>query len=225
MSEKTMDSEQARGELGELERQVIALGNLVENLFAESVMLIIERREPEGMSLRAEDCRAHERVIEIDHLCLELLARGELNDHQVRFIWSVGRIATDLKRTADESLRIGQGASRANLRDVPDVLDLDALAQMVALVQSMLGDCIEAFINRDTEEATGLHSAFRELRDLAEQSRAGSKSLLEKDLLDTDTAFELANLTQRLLTTGQQISDIGNLVAHLHQSDQQEAKA
>lgn len=224
MNEKTMDSKQARGELGELERQIIALGNLVENLFAESVMLIVERREPEGVSLRAEDCRAHERVIEIDHLCLELLSRSELTEHQVRFIWSAGRIATDLKRTADESLRIGQGAMKANLRDVPDALDLDALAQMVALVQSMLGDCIEAFINRDTEEATGLHSAFRELRDLSEQTRDAFKNLLENDLLSTDTAFELTNLSQRLLTTGQQISDIGNLVAHLHVEEEEVEK-
>jgi phosphate uptake regulator len=223
MNEKTMDNKQARGELGELERQVIALGNLVENLFAESVMLIIDRRESEHVSLRAEDCRAHERVIEIDHLCLELLTRSELTEHQVRFVWSVGRMATDLKRTADESLRIGQGAMRAGLPELPGAVDLDSLAQMVAMVQSMLGDCIEAFINRDTEEATGLHNSFRELANLSQQTRSQCKDLLESDLLGTEAAFELSHLAQRLLTTGEQILDIGNLVAHLHQEAPAEA--
>lgn len=210
-----MDTAQAQGELGELERQIIALGNLVENLFAESVMSIIEQRDLAGISLRAEDCRAHERVIEIDHLCLDLLGRGGLPGEQVRFAWSCGRIATDLKRTADESLRLAQGAHRANLEDLPDAVNLQPLARMVALVQNMLGDCIEAFINRDTAEAAGLHVAFRSLTELRSETVSMFRKHVQNDLVPLDSAFELMNIAGRLETTGEQILDIGNLISHL----------
>ncbi len=207
-----MDERQVRGEVHELEHQVIALANLVESLFAEAVMAVIENNRHAACELREEDYRVHERWIEIDRLCTELLTNGDLDEEQITFLWQAMKIATHLKRAADESMRIGQA-----LRDgEPD--GLGAVPRMAQIAQSTLGDALSALASRDPDEAAGVHLTHRELTSLASQAADELVAEMESGQLAPAAGLALADMANRLSHVADEALGIANHVAHLYRA-------
>ena len=210
-----MDDQQVRGEIEELERQLIAMANMVESLFGDATMTLIERSPGATAELRAGDYRAHERWIEVDKLCTELLTNGDLNADQIREVSAVIKMALDLKRAAAEAVRIGVGIRAARLEGLTTTESLVTFPGLAELAQGMLRDAIEAFINRDPEEAGGLHMVFRELASL----RAETTDLLARGMAAGEvpiaTGILFVGVAQRLESFGSEVLDIANQVRHL----------
>ncbi|MCK4373944.1 MAG: hypothetical protein KAX19_01405 [Candidatus Brocadiae bacterium] len=215
MSGKPMDERQVRGEVQELERQLIAMGNMVESLFADSVMALVERTPGVLPGLRAEDCRAHERWLEIDKFCTELLINGELDPEQVRFISAAIKIASDLKRTADECVRIGEGVRSCELDSLATAGSLASIPPMAALTQSMLSDAIEAFIRRDAAQAAALHLVFRELASLNGRAVKELSEGIAGGEIPAAVGAAFVGVAQRLERIGDDVLSIANQVRHL----------
>jgi phosphate transport system protein len=211
-----MDSKQVLGEVEELERQVVAMGSMVESLFAEAAMALIEGSPGMVPDLREEDCRAHERWLEIDKLCTELLTNGELDPDQVHFVWAADKIATDLKRAADGALRVGASIRSCDPGSLPTAESLAGIPQMAELTQSMLSDVIEAFINHDAAEAGGLHLVFRELASLNGRTREELASAMSDGKLPVPLGLSLVCLAQQFEEIGNEVLDISNQVRQLH---------
>jgi len=210
----------AKAGLEELERRVIAMGNMVESLFADSAMALIESSSATVPQMRTEDRRAHERWLEIDKLCVELLTMGDLTAEQVRSVWAAARIAGALKRAADESLRIGESLRSCLAAGAVEATSLASIPRLAALAQSMLGDAIEALANRDAAEAATLRQTFRELTSLS--------SLATQELTERLTAGEIGmpvgavclGVAQRLERIGDEVLDISNQVNHIYRQNQ-----
>lgn len=208
-----MDERQVRGEVRELERQLIALANLVESLFAEAVMAVIENNRQAVPDLREEDYRAHERWIEIDRLCTELLTNGDLGQEQVLFLWGAMKIATHLKRAADESMRIGQALREGE----PETLG--AVPRMAQLAQGILGDALSALATREPDEAAGLHLTHRELTSLASQAADDLVEQMESGEIAPSTGLALADIADRLSHVADEALGIAHQVAHLYRAE------
>ena len=215
MNETSLNQEQVRAGLQELEQRLIALGNTVESLFADSVMALIERIPEAAPELREEDYKAHERWREIEKLCIDLLSSGALEREQVQFVAAAGKIATDLKRTADESLRIAEHIRPAGRSEVRSSAQLGPIPQMAELTQSMLSDALEAFINRDGPEASGLHLIFRQLAELGAEAVESLAQAMQKRKLPVATGLAYAGMAERLEGIGKEVLNISSQVSHL----------
>ncbi|MHC4481664.1 MAG: phosphate signaling complex PhoU family protein [Planctomycetota bacterium] len=216
MSDKPMDKRQVRGELAELRRQVVALGNMVESLFADATMALIESPVEALPELREDDCRAHERCLEIEKLCTELLANGEPDPGQVRYIWAASKIVTDLKRAADAALRIGSSLRSLDPKALPSVESRPAIPRLTQLAQSMLSDALEAFVNHDEAEAGGLHLVFRELTALRAEAIEELVRAMAGGELAVPAGAALAGVAQRLEDIGNEVLDMSTQIRHLH---------
>jgi len=214
MAENGNDGGQSQGQLAELAQQVVAMGNMVESLFADSVVGLIERRRDTAQPLRMEDCRAHELRIRIDRRCMELLTQAGLDAGRVRFVMACTHIATNLKHAADESVGIAQLAQDCDLNSLPDDTGMDALPRMADLTQSMLSDCIEAFINRDAAEASSLHAVFRKVASLRDGVQADAERSITDGLLPVAVGCRLVGIGQRIARIGDEVLDIANQVSH-----------
>jgi phosphate uptake regulator len=158
------------GSLSELERRLIDMGNLVESLFVGSVVALIDRTD-EGMpELREEDCRAHERCLEIERAAAGVLAADGLEVAQVRFVLATVKIAGALKRAADEALRIAEGLRSCGAEDLGAARVPGAMSEMTALVQTMLGEAVASIAERRESEMEPLHASMRELAKLNVQA-------------------------------------------------------
>ncbi len=202
----------------DLERKLIALVNTVESLFVDAVVGMLEEGTESVDELREEDYKAHERWLELDSACPRLLSDGEPSREQILFVMAAVKIAADLKRVADESLRIGETLRSAPLASIIQDDPSDCLAEMVELAQSMLSDVIEAFINRDVSEASGLHLVFRELSSLHARVVREVPEAAEKGEVTAPAGTALICVAQRLERIGDEVVDISNHVTHLYRN-------
>ena len=138
MTEDRAIGEQTHAELRELERRLIAMGNMVESLFADSIVALMDRDSGMVGQLRQEDYLAHEHWLELEKLCVQLLSRHRLDSDQVRSIAATMNIAADLKRMADESLRLGDELSAPHFLAGPHDR-LGRLAGMLREEQDQVG--------------------------------------------------------------------------------------
>ncbi len=207
---------QSTGErLHEAERRFVALGNAVESLFADSVVALLECSEQTAGQLREEDYKAHELWLQTDKLCLQTLSDGQIEPAQARMLVALIRMAADLKRTADESLRIGQTLRASQAHCILEADPTGCLPRMVELVQSMHGDVLEAFINRDAAQASALHLIFGELASLNEQVSRELPGHVAEERVPVELALALVGVGQRLERIADEVLDISNHVAHL----------
>ncbi len=214
MNEESQNKSTAE-QLQEAERRFVALGNAVEHLFADSVVTLLECSEQTVGELREEDYKAHELWLQTDKLCQEVLSDGELEASEAHLLLALVRMAADLKRMADESLRIGQTLRAGQMHCIMEADPTGCLARMVELVQSMHGDVLEAFINRDEAEASALHLVFGELASLGEQVSDELPGHMEEERVSARLALALVQVGQRLERIADDILDVANNVAHL----------
>ena len=217
MSEASEQQDWVPNELRELERQLIAIGNMVEDLFAESVMGIVDHRPPPTNRMRKEDCQAHEYCLAVERLSADLLARGMLTPPQCHYVMSATRIANDLRNAADMSLHAACDELNGHIEDLPPEIPLDALPQMATIVQGMLSDCIGAFINRDPEYANGLHSMFRQVVEFEEDVTGELGHGIAHGQIAPASGLALAHVCFCIERIAHQALDISNTVAHMNQ--------
>ncbi len=216
MGKKTRKSKRPAVDLRRLERHVIAMGNMVESLFADAVVALMDRNFQAVPELREEDYRAHERWLEIDKLCVDFLCDGNLDEDGVRFVSSAIKIAGALKRMADESLLVGGGMRACGPELPPAAESLAAISPMVERTQAMLSSVMDAFVNRDCEEAAGLHLAYRELALLDDRAVEQLGKGIMSGGITVQLGTEFVGMAQRLQRIGHEVLDVSNQVSHLY---------
>ena len=159
--------------------------------------------------------RTHERWIEVDRLCTELLINGDLGPDQVREVSAAIKIALNLKRAADQAMAIGESARACSLDELTTVESLATFPRMAELAEGMLSDAIEAFINKDAEEAGGLHLVYRELATVGTETVDLLVHGMAAGELPLDLGTVFAGVAQRLESFGSEVLDIANQVRHL----------
>jgi phosphate uptake regulator len=199
-----------------LEARLIAMGNVVDSLFADSVMAVLERSPGMAGLLRKHDYRAHEQWMEVDRLCVDLLSSGPRDAAEIRFIASALNIAGALKRMGDESLRIGEALrSRDAGQDDPPAAP-EPVLRLIEAVQGMLGDVLAALANRDGAAAPGLHAAFREVAGLCAGAVGEAGAGVQRGELPPAFGTALISVAQRLERIGDEILEVANQVNHLY---------
>ena len=134
-------------ELGELKKRILAMGGYVEKAIEEATQSLL-LREPKRLDAvfeyEDEINRAH---IEVDELCLNLLARQSPLAADLRLVVAVIKINTDLERMGDQAVNIS-GNAKIYLAK-PPVKPLVDLPKMAQAVRGMVRDSLDAFVRQD----------------------------------------------------------------------------
>jgi phosphate uptake regulator len=164
-----------------------------------------------------EDYKAHQAWLQADSMAMDLLSSGELNLRQVRFVSAGVKIALDLKVMADEGIRISKLMSACPSGGTPPGSCTELLPEMAQMAQSMFGDSIDAFVNRDGTEAESQNLVFRELGSLHEDlvSRVNAE-LKSGEEIDAEMATSLVLVSRSLEIIGERALDIASHVARLY---------
>jgi phosphate transport system protein len=138
-------------ELRALEDRFAAMGALVEQRVRDAVVALRERRPDLAAEVASGDGPVDELEVEIDDLCLKLLALQNPMGSDLRIVRSILKADTDLERIADQAVNMAQAAIKfLQGPPIPPVRDLDPLAN---LALGMLHDALVAFVQRDVERA------------------------------------------------------------------------
>lgn len=161
-------------ELREIRERLLLMSGRVERIIRDSIQSLVERDMERARATIQQDQAINQDEIEIDALCLTLLACRQPMASDLRFVTFTMKMVTDLERIADQSVNICERAIQ--LGNDGRLVPYNAIEKMGGLVTSMVHDSIDAFIDqngdlarsvidRDDEVDELYHVTFRALLD------------------------------------------------------------
>jgi phosphate transport system protein len=167
-------SRQYEAELRELKDKLLMMGSRIEDLIKDSMYALVERDTELAKKVIAGDPPVNRLELEIDELCLKLLALRQPTAVDLRFITLGLKIVADLERVGDLAVNIAERAIELN--EEPPLKPYIDLPKMAGLVQGMLKKALDAFVGEDVvlaqevldsdDEIDALnHKIFEELVD------------------------------------------------------------
>jgi phosphate transport system protein len=138
-------------ELIQLKENLLEMATLVEETIRDSITALMNR-DPE-MIKRTMEKEDEINTMEnaIDEMCLKLLALRQPLAADLRFITSAMKIVTDLERMGDQAINIVERAASLNLE--PQLKPYIDIPRMAEIVQTMVKDVLDAFVNRNSKLA------------------------------------------------------------------------
>ncbi|MGD8862953.1 MAG: phosphate signaling complex protein PhoU [Myxococcales bacterium] len=123
----------------------------VQEMLRDGVQALVEGDKRLALSTIQRDRAVNRLELEIDELCVLILARWQPVASDLRFVTTALKLVTDLERVGDLASNIAERV--LELSDGPFVWDREAFMHMSEVVQGMVGDATGAFVERDEEQA------------------------------------------------------------------------
>lgn len=138
-------------ELRELRSHLLAMGARCERSVQLALRSFIEASDDVAGEVKALDRRIDRDEMEIDELALRVLALRQPVAHDLRLLATALKLVTDLERIGEEAVNIAERAEEGGIdtRQLPH----PHLKEMADLVQQMLRDALDAFVEEDVPRA------------------------------------------------------------------------
>jgi phosphate transport system protein len=154
-------------ELGDLRQKLLTLGGLVEDAIARAVRALTERDTGLAHEVIDSDRKVNRLEVEIDELCLRLLALRQPAASDLRFITLALKVVTDLERMGDLAVNVAERSVELNAQ--PQLKPYIDIPRMARAAESMLKDALDAFVAADTAKAREVLRRDTEVDDLYHQ--------------------------------------------------------
>lgn len=164
-----------------LRNALLLMAGRVEEMISNSVKAVMDRDLRLAQKTIDDDSEVDRAEVEVDEHCLLILSTNQLQDSDLRFVVLSFKMVTDLERIGDLAVNISERA--IDLAETPRLRSWNDLTRMGNLVQSMVRDAIDAYIDRDITKARQVIERDDEADNLYAQ--------VYNDILD----FMLKNLT------------------------------
>src|SRR5580765_6376226 len=138
-------------ELETLKERLLAMGGLAEERVRLAMQGLVDRDSDLIDEVLNGDMPVNELHIEIDDLCLKLLALHSPMAADLRAIMAAIKINSDLERVGDMAVNIGEAARRYISH--PPVKKLIDIPRMGATAQTMLRDALDSYVRGDMQLA------------------------------------------------------------------------
>ncbi len=138
-------------ELARLRERVLLMGAKVEHMIGQAMKAWSERRPELARSIIDQDTQIDSLELEIDELCLQLLARRQPMASDLRFITTSLKLVTDLERIGDLAVNVSERAVELCTEEPsPGQASIPRIAEVA---QAMLHDALDAFVAGDAAKA------------------------------------------------------------------------
>ncbi len=138
-------------ELKHLNEKLLEMARLAEEAIIQAIRALVHQDAKLAEQVIQADETINFLEIEIDELCLKLLALQQPLAIDLRFTASALKINNDLERIGDQAVNIAERT--LDLLKQPLLKPLIDIPRMATLAQKMVKDSLDAFVNRDTKLA------------------------------------------------------------------------
>jgi phosphate transport system protein len=186
-------------------------------LAEESIVLAVKSLKDRKEKLAKDVLKKEEAInlldIEIDELCLKLLARRQPMAIDLRFITSAMKITSELERIGDQAVNIAERS--LELLKLPLLKPLIDIPRMADLAQDMVKDSINAFVNRDGKLAINVCERDDQVDKLNDQILRELLTYMMQDPTTTRRAVDLILVGRHLERIADHATNIGEDVYYL----------
>jgi phosphate transport system protein len=138
-------------ELNRLHEQLLLMGAKVEEMIASSMRALVERDSALARRMIDFDHQINRLEVEIDELCLRVLAKRQPVASDLRLITIALKLVTDLERIGDLGVNICERVIELNME--PTLKPYVDLPRMAEIVQAMVREALDAFVSADAARA------------------------------------------------------------------------
>ncbi len=138
-------------ELKQLQEYLLSMAGHVEQMINLSIQSVVNQDMRLAEDTILEDRKVNALEVKTDELCLLILAKRHPLASDLRFITLAFKMVTDLERIGDLAVNICERSIKLN--EQPQIKPYEDIPYMAKIVQTMIKDAIDAFVNRDADKA------------------------------------------------------------------------
>jgi phosphate transport system protein len=200
-------------DLDSLRNRVLLLGGETETALQRAMFALIERDTATAHEVLRDDDKIDQLEVEIDRLCIDVLALRQPAARDLRFVVSVAKITPILERIADHACNIARAA--VELNDEPQLKPFIDLPRMAAHASAMLRAGLDAFTASDAVRAREVISHDDEIDELYNNVFQNLIQLMVSDPTTTTRAARLLFVAKHLERIGDYVTDICELTVYM----------
>jgi phosphate transport system protein len=207
-------------ELEGLKADIVRMAGMAGEAIHASVEALKDRDAARAEQIIKDDDRIDALHLEMENRCMRLLATQQPMASDLRTIAAVLAITIDLERLADHAEGISRAVKR--IASQPLLKPLIDIPRMEGLVQTMLREAMEAFLQRDPTLAEAMARRDDEVDALRSQVFRELLTYMMADPATVTRALELLLVAQHLERAADHITNIGERVIYMVTGDLRE---
>ena len=201
------------GQLRSLKEKLLLIGHKAETSIADATRALIERKPSLAQRVIDEDDQLDQLELEIDDICLEILALEQPVASDLRFITTAMKIVGDIERIGDNGVNIARRA--IEILDEPELKPIIDVPVAAAAAQRILKESLDAFVNGDAELAKRVIEGDRYIDDVCEQMLRELLTYMFEDPSKITRALRLIFVARNLERVGDHAANIAEMVIFL----------
>lgn len=153
---KNHTDRQYEGELQQIRDRIVTMGGTVEGMIRDAMKALADSDAALATRVIERDRQVDAMEVEVDELCLRVIARRQPAASDLRFIAATLKLVVDVERIGDLAVNVCKRVRI--LATLPPQAPLVDLPRMAQLAQRMVSDALDAFVRRDATLARSLFS-------------------------------------------------------------------
>lgn len=204
-------------ELREIRGQLVAMGARCERAVQLAMAAFLDRDLEKVSEVIAIDEKVNQDEIELDEMAVRVLALRQPVAYDLRFVASTLKFVTDLERIADEAVNVAERVEvLKKAQEQPPVFDIPRMGE---LVQKMLREALDAFVEGDEARARKVLTADDEVDALYGQTLRAALSWMSSHPNDIPAAMCVASAAKYLERIADHATNLAEHVIYLEKGD------
>jgi phosphate transport system protein len=196
-----------------LQEKILRMGGLCEDSIANALQALVERSPELAKSTMERDHLINRLEVEVDEMCVELIALRQPTGSDLRLIITGLKISTDLERIGDLSVNLCERV--LELLEAPPLKPLIDLPIMAERAMAMVRDSLDAYVRRDVELAEAVCARDDEVDELNEQVFRELLTYMMENPANISRALGLSMVGRYLERIADHATNISQMVIYL----------
>ena len=204
-------------EIKDLQYELLDMAGHAEQMLRQAVESILTRDEALAHIVIAADDKIDRFENEIESSCIQLIALHQPVASELRFLTMVMKISHNIERLADKCVAIAKRS--LELLKYPPVKPFVDLPYVAQLIQTMVKDVLDAFVNRNAELALEIRERDSEVDEVYEKMLRELLTILSEHPQLISPGISILLLFRHLERIGDLAASIGEEVYYLVKGD------
>lgn len=200
-------------DLKKLREDILYMGGLVEDQIQKAIKSLVERDSDLARVIIERDHEVNRLDVNIDELCIRMLALHQPAGRDLRFITTGLKITTDLERIGDMAVNIGERTLELNQE--PQLKPYIDIPRMAHISERMIRESLDAFVREDTELALKVCKDDDQVDQLNAQIFREVISFMMADPQTINRAVKITSISKYLERIADHATNIAELVVFM----------
>ena len=197
-------------ELQHLREVILRMGGLAEAQLASAVEALVKRDSDLARRVVDKDEAIDELEEDVDTSAMRLLALRQPMADDLREVISALRIASDLERIGDYAKNVAKRATV--LSQVPAIRPTHAVPRMARLVQAIIKDTLDAYVDGDAEKAVAVWRRDEEVDEMYTSLFRELLTYMMEDPRNITCATHLLFIAKNIERMGDHVTNVAELI-------------